>query len=308
MKKMLYIIYQITNILNNKIYIGCHKTENINDKYMGSGINLIKDIREFGVNNFKKDVLFIFDNQVDMLSKESEIVNSEFIQRDNTYNIARGGAFLCGELCKGTTVVIDAYGDMFRIRLDDDRYLSGELKPISCGYVSVKDKNGKTSRVKIDDESYLSGDLVPIWSGRSHKEESKNKIRGDRNGFYGKTHTDETKLIISNINKEHIGEKNSFYGKHHSEETKKKLSEISKELWSQGRIGFTGQKHTEETKKLLSTIISENQKGSGNSQYGTCWIYSYELQINKKIKKEEIDIWIQNGWTKGMKKDFFKRN
>ena len=75
---------------------------------------------------------------------------------------------------------------------------------------------------------------------------------GENNGMYGKTHTDEVRKQLSDINKGRvchnkgkkasdetrqkisenaklkIGEKNPFYGKHHSEETIKKIKERSK--------------------------------------------------------------------------------
>lgn len=89
MKK--YIIYKITNKLNGYIYIGAHITKNINDKYMGSGSNIKKAIKEFGIDNFKKDILFIYDNKDEMLLKESEIVDRNFIRRIDTYNISLGG-------------------------------------------------------------------------------------------------------------------------------------------------------------------------------------------------------------------------
>lgn len=43
--------------------------------------------------------------------------------------------------------------------------------------IVVKDKLGKIYCVDKTDERYLSGDLVPIWTGKRHREESKEKIR-----------------------------------------------------------------------------------------------------------------------------------
>lgn len=73
------------------------------------------------------------------------------------------------------------------------------------------------------------------------------------------------------------GEKNPFYGKHHTEETKrkvgdahrgKKLSKETREKMSKAKIGeknsFYGKKHTEETKQLLSQMNS----GKNNPHYG----------------------------------------
>jgi hypothetical protein len=34
-----------------------------------------------------------------------------------------------------------------------------------------------------------------------------------------------------------------------------------------------------------------------NSQFGTCWIT--KDGVNKKIKKEELNSWIEQGWCKG---------
>jgi hypothetical protein len=86
-----YLIYKTTNLVTNKIYIGKHITDNLNDEYLGSGKWLINSIKKYGKENFKKDILFIFDNEIDMNNKEIEIVNLEFILREDTYNLVLGG-------------------------------------------------------------------------------------------------------------------------------------------------------------------------------------------------------------------------
>ena len=88
---MYYLIYKTTNVVNGKIYIGCHKTENVNDNYVGSGVILKKAIKKYGIDNFIKENIYTFDNEKDMFLKEEEIVDKNFIKRKDVYNIKTGG-------------------------------------------------------------------------------------------------------------------------------------------------------------------------------------------------------------------------
>jgi len=88
---MFYIIYKVTNNLNNKFYVGCHKTNNINDGYYGSGKIIKSAIKKYGIENFTKEILFEYDNADDMFNKEAEIVNEEFLKNELTYNLKLGG-------------------------------------------------------------------------------------------------------------------------------------------------------------------------------------------------------------------------
>lgn len=90
-KQVYYTIYQITNKINGKIYVGKHITHNPYDDYYGSGVIIQRAIEKYGKENFAKDVLFIFDNQVEMERKEREIVDEDFIRREDTYNLVLGG-------------------------------------------------------------------------------------------------------------------------------------------------------------------------------------------------------------------------
>jgi hypothetical protein len=88
---MIYTIYKITNLLNNKIYIGKHVTNSINDDYMGSGKLIKATIEKYGLENFEKEILFVFDSEDDMNAKEAELVTEEFVKKDTNYNLCPGG-------------------------------------------------------------------------------------------------------------------------------------------------------------------------------------------------------------------------
>lgn len=88
---MYHIIYKTTNLINDKIYIGYHLTDDLNDSYLGSGRNLKKAIEKYGKDNFKRNILYVFPTKEEALLKEAEIVNEDFLKRDDVYNLKEGG-------------------------------------------------------------------------------------------------------------------------------------------------------------------------------------------------------------------------
>lgn len=88
---MFYYLYEIKNTVNNKIYVGVHQTRDMDDGYMGSGTVINKAYEKYGKDVFVKTILEYFDNRDDMINREKEIVNEDFLVRDDTYNVRRGG-------------------------------------------------------------------------------------------------------------------------------------------------------------------------------------------------------------------------
>lgn len=112
---MKYILYKTTNLVNSYIYIGVHKTENpdIFDNYIGCGVYINKPntyqhaktafqqaVKEFGVTNFKREVLSIYDSEEEAYLAEYLIVNSEFLSRPDVYNMILGGTYSISKVIK----------------------------------------------------------------------------------------------------------------------------------------------------------------------------------------------------------------
>ena len=95
MSKYLHnIVYKTTNTVNNKIYIGVHSTNNLNDGYLGSGKTLKLAFKKYGIKNFKRDILFDVENTELAYFIEYFLVNDKFINRKDTYNLVVGGSGL----------------------------------------------------------------------------------------------------------------------------------------------------------------------------------------------------------------------
>ena len=85
-------IYRITNNINGKTYIGQHQYKNINDKYMGSGVHLIKARKKYGFSNFSKNILChsISCNRTTNTIEKWLILKEKLIGKAE-YNYASGG-------------------------------------------------------------------------------------------------------------------------------------------------------------------------------------------------------------------------
>lgn len=100
-EKKYNLIYKTTNLINNKIYIGVHCTDDLNDGYIGCGIRSPKNtlgecpfhkaVRKYGYENFNREVLYNFDTRELAFWYEKYIVDKEFINRQDTYNASPGG-------------------------------------------------------------------------------------------------------------------------------------------------------------------------------------------------------------------------
>lgn len=220
---MYYTVYKIFNKVNGKIYIGCHKTSNLDDNYMGSGKLLTRAIAKYGLENFEKEYIAIFDNPTDMFNMESTLVNEMFILRDDVYNIKEGGQ--------------GGWDFVNKNRLNVHELSAEALQRCREGGL----KGSEAAKKLLQDES----------------------IR--------------LKVI-------------------------QKRKETIRKQYSNGRKGtFFGKKHTEETKKKIGFVTSQAQKGTGNSQYGTRWIYSLEEKKSIRIKKDDP---LPEGWKEGRKIKF----
>lgn len=169
--KKYHIVYRTTNIINNKCYIGVHSTNKIDDGYLGCGfycnynIDTIKDKRgiraafkKYGVDNFKRDILFTFNNKEDAYKKEAEIVTYEWVLSQDNYNLCLGG------MCSGTTIMPDEHKEKL-VDLHSKTYVVVNIKTSEVFF--VKNLNSWSREMGLCDKNTTNSALHRVAKGNT---------------------------------------------------------------------------------------------------------------------------------------------
>jgi group I intron endonuclease len=64
----------------------------MDDGYMGSGKIIQQAVEKYGIKNFRKEILEVFDTAEMMYKREREIVTEDFLKSENVYNLRLGGS------------------------------------------------------------------------------------------------------------------------------------------------------------------------------------------------------------------------
>lgn len=150
---MKYIVYLTTNKINGYIYVGVHKTNDpdIFDHYLGEGAfdnkpssynkakcHFHQAIIKYGVSNFYRQTIKVFDTLEEALLLESYIVDEDFIKRTNTYNMTVGGGI--PPIHNKIVYEFDLKGNLIKkwnsIKSINDQYKCNEARIRMC----IKDK------------------------------------------------------------------------------------------------------------------------------------------------------------------------
>lgn len=189
-KQTYYFIYKTTNLIDNKFYIGVHKTDKIEDGYLGSGRYLKNAIKSHGKENFKREIFEFCDSYDEALLAEEKHVKLH-IENPLCYNLVAGGvktSFI------NSVMVVDPHDiklELFRCAKDHPKYLSGEWVASTIVMRSVKDKEGNRYHLHKDDPRILSGEFV------SHSKGKKTVI--DDKGVISVVEPDDKRLVSGEL-------------------------------------------------------------------------------------------------------------
>lgn len=274
-------IYKTTNLITNKFYIGQkHSEVFLGEKYLGSGKRLNDSIKHYGKENFKVELIEEIESKE--LMDEREIYWIAYYNATNPdigYNISEGGNV------NRTMIGINNPFYMKKHSEESKKLMSEHnARPMLGKHHSEETK-----------EKIASGNRGKVVSNEAREKLSLNAKNNPNYGMRGKPVKEETRLKLSIAKK---GKPTSARGSIHiTNDVEDKMvheDELDYYLsigWRKGRKKFT---------RSACENISKSHKGSVPANKGTKWMNNGD--INKCVKADEIENYLNEGWVLGMLK------
>lgn len=178
-RRKYHYIYKITCIVTNRFYIGLHSTDDLDDRYFGSGKRLWNSIKSHGKENHIKEILEFLPDRISLKIREKEIVNKKLLGEELCMNLQEGGE-------------------------------GGFINEDHMRKAQAKGRESMINRIKNDPEYRKI--FQNIGSKNFKEAHAAGKFKYGTS-FLGKKHKDSTKELMSKIKKgTGVGEKNSQYG------------------------------------------------------------------------------------------------
>jgi group I intron endonuclease len=197
-KKVYYYIYEVTNLVNGKTYIGQHITQDLEDGYLGSGKALKAAIKKYGRAIFKREIIAFANGPTSLNFMERCLVPLWWAELPINYNMMEGG-----------------YNGA-RMSAEARKKISLGRKGKKFGPMPEAQRLAMSKRMKGKQPKHLVKLVMENHPriGKKHSEESKAKMAAAKNGKKMPPRTEEHCRKISERMKNRIV----------SEETKKKIS------------------------------------------------------------------------------------
>ena len=166
-QKTYHIIYKTTCSLTNRYYYGMHSTNNLNDGYVGSGMQLWRSINKHGIENHTCECLEFLDSREKLKEREIELVNPDLLKDPLCMNLTVGGG--------NGWYILNCNSEIQKVKSKKANERKEWLRKNDPEWVKRSNKNLSLSILN----TYKSGRIPnpPDWNGRTHKEETKLKMQ-----------------------------------------------------------------------------------------------------------------------------------
>lgn len=188
-RRKFHYVYKITCTVDNRWYIGIHSTDKLDDGYFGSGTDLAKSKRQYGLENHTMEILEFCESRDEIRKREAELITwMEVFDPDCMNKVPGGGS---GSWEHANNLRLNCYPG----KSTNEKVLSALDKAREVSGAKIADPEfNKVFRKKVSD---ALKETIAVngswWISKNHSAETKEKIgaksaihqAGEKNSQFG---------------------------------------------------------------------------------------------------------------------------